>query len=90
MATLIGAGSLDVSGLARELAALPRWARPVFLRIARQIERTETFKPKRAHYVAQGFNPGHGADPLFFLADNGYLPLDADGFARITEGAWRL
>ncbi len=62
--------------LERRLEALPRWARPVFLRLTAEIARTETFKPKRALYVAQGFDPARCEDRLFMVGEGGYRPLD--------------
>jgi hypothetical protein len=48
--------------------ALPRYAWPVFVRLtAGEIETTDTFKPKRPYYVAQGFDPARIQDPLYVL-----------------------
>ena len=58
MALLKIDGQFDLDTLARRLETLPRYARPLFLRLAREIETTETFKPKRRIYVEQGFDPG--------------------------------
>ncbi|MDE3176659.1 MAG: long-chain-acyl-CoA synthetase [Pseudomonadota bacterium] len=90
MAALAIDGRFDLGGLERALGALPRWARPVFLRFTDEIARTETFKPKRALYVGQGFDPSTSQDQLFVLGDTGYLPLAPDVFAKIAEGALRL
>ena len=84
------AGSFDWRELERRLEALPRWARPMFLRLTTEIARTETFKPKRALYVAQGFDPDQGEDRLFVLGDNGYRPLTRDAFAAVVKGEWRF
>jgi fatty-acyl-CoA synthase len=91
MATLTSEGPLDFVALARRLETLSRWARPLFLRCARAIERTETFKPKRALYAAQGFDPGKVEGDALFVWDQGaYRPLDAETFARIGAGTLRL
>ena len=84
------AGAVDLAEVERRLQALPRWARPVFLRLTREIARTETFKPKRALYVAQGFDPGDGEDKLFVLGDEGYRALDSATLAALASGALRL
>jgi fatty-acyl-CoA synthase len=84
------AGAFDWLELERRLQALPRWARPVFLRLTHEIARTETFKPKRAMYVAQGFDPGRGEDRLYVLGENGYRTLDSETFAMIGRGELRL
>ena len=57
MALLKIDGQFDLDALVRRLETLPRYARPLFLRFAREIETTETFKPKRRVYVEQGFDP---------------------------------
>ena len=88
MATL--AGDIDLVELARRLQALPRWARPVFLRLTDEIARTETFKPKRALYAAQGFDPAQSGDRLFVLAHDAYAPLTGAVFDEIVTGARRL
>ena len=82
--------SFDWSELERRLEALPRWARPVFLRLTDEIARTETFKPKRALYVAQGFDPDQCEDRLFVLGESGYRPLTRDAFAAVVKGEWRF
>ena len=38
-----------------QISRRPRYAWPLFRRLASEIEKTETFKPKRSAYVAQGF-----------------------------------
>ncbi len=90
MALLRQVGSLDLEVLARALEALPRWARPLFLRLAGAIETTETFKPKRRAYVEQGFDPASVSDPLFVLDGERYVPLDADRWAAIQNGTMRF
>jgi fatty-acyl-CoA synthase len=83
-------GMFDWLELERRLGSLPRWARPVFLRLTDEIARTETFKPKRALYVAQGFDPGQGEDRLFVLGENGYRTLGGEVFEEIMRGELRL
>ncbi len=90
MAALASQPTLDLRALVHALESLPRWARPVFLRLAPAIERTETFKPKRALYAAQGFDPGKCQDALFVLDGDDYRPLDDELFARICDGSHRL
>ena len=84
------AGSFDLRALERALDALPRWAWPLFLRLTGEIARTETFKPKRALYVSQGFDPAQSDDCLFVLGQGGYRALDSETFAEISTGACRL
>ena len=92
MALLKIDGRLDLDALARRLETLPPYARPLFLRLARAIDTTETFKPKRRVYVEQGFDPARIADPLYVF-DGGaraYVALDAKRHAAIQTGAMRF
>ena len=84
------AGRIDMKALVEALKPLPRWARPVFLRVTGEIARTETFKPKRALYVAQGFDPAASGDALHLADGEGYRPLDAGAFGALTSGALRV
>jgi fatty-acyl-CoA synthase len=90
MALLRPLGSLDLAAVARALDVLPRWGRPLFLRLARTIETTETFKPKRRAYVEQGFDPAGIDDPLFVLDGDSYVPLDAERYLAIQHGTMRF
>ena len=67
MALLKIDGQFELDALVRRLETLPPYARPLFLRLAQQIEATETFKPKRRVYVEQGFDPERVEDRFTFL-----------------------
>jgi fatty-acyl-CoA synthase len=84
------AGAFDLQDIEQRLEALPRWSRPVFLRITAQIARTETFKPKRALYIAQGCDPAQCEDHLFIVGERGYRPLTSAIYEKITSGGLRL
>jgi fatty-acyl-CoA synthase len=90
MALLRPHGPLDLAAVARALEVLPRYARPLFLRLTRTIETTETFKPKRRAYVEQGFDPARIDDRLFVLDGDSYVPLDADRYEAIENGTMRF
>ena len=92
MALLKIDGQFDLDTLARRLETLPRYARPLFLRLAREIETTETFKPKRRVYVEQGFDPERVEDPLYVFEREreAYVPLDANRHEAIRNGTMRL
>jgi fatty-acyl-CoA synthase len=86
-------GKFDFGAFVGRLEALPRYAWPLFLRLARgEIETTETFKPKRPIYVAQGFDPAHIEDPLYVLDNErrAYVPLDAERYNAIRKGDLRV
>ena len=82
-----GLSGLDLQAA---LAVLPRWARPVFLRLTDEIARTETFKPKRAAYVEQGFDPAASGDLLFIAEGEGFRPLTPSAYEAVLSGALRV
>jgi fatty-acyl-CoA synthase len=93
MATIVAEPGFELVELrARLAAALPAYARPLFLRLAPALAMTETFK-KASHRLAdEGFDPSRSRDPLFFedAAAQAYVPLDAALFARLCDGAMGL
>ena len=92
MALLKIDGQFDLDVLVRRLKTLPPYARPLFLRIAREISTTETFKPKRRVYVEEGFDPELVEDPLYVFErdQQAYVPLDAYRHEAIRIGTMRL
>jgi fatty-acyl-CoA synthase len=82
----------NLDALVERLETLPRYARPLFLRLAREIETTGTFKPKRRVYVDEGFDPARVEDPLYVLERERqvYVPLDANRHEAIRNGTLRL
>lgn len=68
--------------------ALPEYARPLFLRIRREIEKTATFNYRKVDRVREGFDPDAIAEPLYFRDDESraYIPLGRDLFERIIGG----
>jgi fatty-acyl-CoA synthase len=91
-AIVIGAG-FDFSEFRDHLARrLPPYACPVFVRISAALDNTETFKQKKQELIRVGFDPRHVADPLFFRdpKSGDFRTLDADSYARLSEGTIRL
>jgi fatty-acyl-CoA synthase len=83
----------DFAGLRAHLeAALPAYARPLFLRFQPELDITGTFKPKKTELVAAGFDPGKVDDPLYYddRSARAYRKLDAPHFAAIASGAIAL
>src|SRR6185295_8225677 len=88
MASLVVDGDFDLDGLPKRLAALPSYARPIFLRLTPRIEVTGTFKQRKVDLVREGFDPSAIADPLYFLdPDSGkYERLTPERYADVIEG----
>ena len=92
MAALVVEDGLDLEGFGRHVMRLPAYARPVFLRIKREIETTSTFKQRKLDLVKEGFDLSATHDPIYFLHPElqVYVPLEPAGFAAIAEGKVRL
>ncbi|RVU14727.1 long-chain-acyl-CoA synthetase [Methylobacterium oryzihabitans] len=93
MAALTVAPGFDPAALRAHLAAaLPAYARPLFLRLCAGFEITETFKQKKQALVDDGFDPGRVSDPLLFddAAAGAYRPLDEALYGRILRGEVRV
>jgi fatty-acyl-CoA synthase len=91
MAALVVEEGFEPEALGRRVAeALPSYARPRFLRLRKELDVTGTFKHRKVELVREGFDPAGVGDPLFFLdPEQGYVPLDAVLYARITSGEVR-
>lgn len=93
MSAIVVNEGFDIEGLPAHLAQrLPAYARPVFIRISRELDATETFKQKKGELAREGFDPGLIGEPLFMLdpKSGAYVALDADVHAGIIDGAIRL
>ncbi|MGA8172133.1 MAG: long-chain-acyl-CoA synthetase [Methylocystis sp.] len=93
MAALAVGSGFRLDGLRRHVeAALPSYARPLFLRLRENLEVTETFKHKKRTLAAQGFDPEQIEDALYFARPDcdGYVPLDLAIREGICAGKFRL
>jgi len=72
--------------------ALPAYAVPLFIRLQTEQHTTGTFKYRKVELKQEGFDPAVVSEPLYVLADRaqGYQPLTAELFARISGGGLRL
>lgn len=92
-AALVVDANFDLGTFRADVARrLPAYARPVFLRLLRHIESTGTFKPRKEDLVQAGFDPARIADPLFVddVRKQAYVPVDAQLFAEIEAGTFRI
>ena len=88
----MGGPGFDIAGLAPAVdAALPAFARPVFVRLQPEIEITGTFKYRKMDLVTEGFDPAVVKQPVYYRDPaRGYVKLTRPGFAKIVSGAVRL
>lgn len=80
--------SLDLSGISRHVTeSLPSYARPIFLRVLREMQVTGTFKLKKTDLGDAGFDLDKiGGDPVYVLepGSNEYAPLSQE-FLRVIQ-----
>jgi fatty-acyl-CoA synthase len=83
----------DPLGFARHVdAALPPYARPVFVRIHTSLETTATLKLTKARLQRDGFDATRCSDRLYFRRAGGesYERLTADLYREVVSGTTRL
>jgi fatty-acyl-CoA synthase len=93
MAAIVVDERFELAAFNRHLARrLPAYARPLFLRLVREVEITVTFKQKKADLVADGYNPKTLQDPIYFndASRQCFVPLDDALHAAIEGGQVRL
>jgi len=93
MAAVVADDGLDLAALRRHLQAeLPAYARPMFLRLAAELDVTGTFKLKKGALAREGFDPAASGDPIFFDDPDAqaFVRLDATGYDRLVAGGIRL
>ncbi|MGB0907654.1 MAG: long-chain-acyl-CoA synthetase [Maricaulaceae bacterium] len=93
MASLVAEPLPDMAKLKAHVdAALPQYARPVFLRLSKETDTTSTFKFKKTNLVKAGFNPANISEPIFYACPESkqYQPLTPDIFNKIQAGDLRL
>ncbi|MCS3926405.1 fatty-acyl-CoA synthase [Bradyrhizobium elkanii] len=93
MSAIVVNEGFDIEGLPAHLAQrLPAYARPVFIRISRELDATETFKQKKGELAREGFDPGLIGEPLFMLdpKSGAYVALDSEMHSKVIDGAIRL
>jgi fatty-acyl-CoA synthase len=93
MASIVSPGAIDLRALHDHLAkSLPDYARPVFLRLSREIEVTATFKHLKADLARRGFDPAATNDPIYYRdpGQRAFVRLDQAAYERIVNGHVRL
>jgi len=93
MAAVVADGELSLGALRAHLVRrLPEYARPLFLRLCREIAVTATFRLTKRDLMTQGYDPGATDDRLYVddRARGAFVPLDGTVFERIQHGHIRL
>ncbi len=70
------------------LAELPKYQRPYFVRMldSDEMRTTTTLKHQKVDYRREGFDPEAIDDPLYFLAEDKYVPIDTALYGKIDAG----
>lgn len=91
MAAMVVDERFDLDGFAEYVKRnLPSYARPLFLRLQREMRVTATFKHVKTDLREDGFDPSKvGDDRLYFLEDR-YVPLTEAIHRAIASGEIRL
>jgi fatty-acyl-CoA synthase len=93
MATLVAEDELDLAEFRHYLISrLPPYARPLFLRIRKNMDLTGTFKYSKTDLVRQGFDPAASTDAIYFnnLELGLFTRLDQQLYERIQAGDIRF
>ncbi|XP_035739429.1 long-chain fatty acid transport protein 4-like [Vespa mandarinia] len=92
MAAIVDPESLiDFKALAEGLdKALPSYARPIFLRIVKELEMTSTFKLKKIGLQNEGFDPNKIQDKVYFRSDKEYVEVTPELYQKIISGSTKL
>jgi fatty-acyl-CoA synthase len=93
MSAIVVNEGFEIEALPAHLAQrLPGYARPVFIRISRELDATETFKQKKGGLAREGFDPSAIVEPLFMLEpkSGAYVALNGKTYEQILDGTIRL
>jgi fatty-acyl-CoA synthase len=93
MAAIVPGRDFDLTGLRRHIEAhLTQYARPLFIRMKKEIDATSTFKQRKIEMMREGFDPSRTSDPIYFHdPETGeYVPVDPALYERIHSGKMRL
>ncbi len=93
MVSMVAAPDIDLLAFKSHLERnLPAYARPIFVRLQKEMEVTGTFKHRKVELVKEGYEPTAVGDPLFFLdpVTSQYVRLTKELHDRINAGEIRL
>jgi fatty-acyl-CoA synthase len=93
MAALVVDGELNLHTFRNHLERqLPRFARPVFLRIRNAMDLTSTFKYAKNSLLRDGYDPAATTDSMYFydFERQEFADLSAEHFERIQTGRIRF
>jgi fatty-acyl-CoA synthase len=93
MIAVVSGGTLDLAALrAHVTKSLPEYARPIFIRLKRELEVTGTFKQRKVDLMKEGFDPAAVKDEIYFNdpVQGAYVPLDLTLYEKIQSKGFRF
>jgi fatty-acyl-CoA synthase len=92
MAAIVGEPTFDVKAFADYADhMLASYARPLFVRLQKDITTTGTFKYKKTELSADGFDPKKTKDPIWYRdPEKGYLKVTPKVFQKLESGTMRF
>lgn len=84
---------VDIEQLYKQLEnVLPSYARPLLIRLTKEIEVTSTHKVKKVNLAKDGYDIDKVSDPMFFYdsSKKSYVPLTAEIHLMIRDGTARV
>jgi len=88
MVALVVDDTFDLDAFASHvLDTLPKYARPCFVRLQKELTVTGSFKYVKTHLKKEGYDPALVSDPLYLLDTDrrAYVPLSAEHVARLAS-----
>ncbi len=87
MASIVTSEDFDLNAFARCVVNnLATYQRPYFLRLVPNMRITGTFKHQKNDYRNEGYDPSKVEDPLYYLEDGRYVPIDNALYHRLAAG----
>jgi fatty-acyl-CoA synthase len=90
LAAVVCDGPFDATAFWRAVQELPSYAQPRFVRVLTELDTTGTFKIQKTRLRSDGVDPAALSDPIYLRRDDGYVPLTAELWDKVTQGALRL
>jgi len=92
MAQIVADDNFDIKALAAHIdAELPPQARPIFIRVEKQIETTGTFKYRKVDLVQAGFDPAQTKAPTYYRSPKqGYVKITKATLDKLNAGDVKL
>lgn len=93
MASIIIEADLDLVKLYAHISKeLPDYARPLFIRLSREMEVTGTFKHRKVELVKEGIDLSLVKDPIYFSSqtEKKFVPLTQELHDQICSGSFKF